>query len=199
MEKRGILSVLSLLFINFVHAQFLGFDYGSFSISNFFNTIDPSTVIYGLLFLILFTVIFLALSRMGLFKSRRRNEFGMPISEPNTIAAAVVSFCISALIVYYLYISGYNVQDFFYSLGFSGSLGSIFVVVLLVIIGVFMIVKFKFPAFFMIAGLLIMAISIFTDLVYEKGLAFLIGFAALIIGIFMAKKVRDRVKKMNAI
>lgn len=183
--KRGIVAALSLFFVNIVSAQFFGYGggYGSFSISNFFNTLDPSTVVYGLLFLILFTLIYLALSRMQLFKGHQEH--------PNTAAAGVVAFAVAALIVYYLYRSGYNIQYLFYGLGFSGDIGSILLVILLVLASAFIIIKFKLPGFFIIGGLFLMLLAIFTEMIYEKEIAILIGFGFFVAGIFMGKKMRS--------
>jgi hypothetical protein len=181
MEKRGVLVVLSLFLINFVSAQF-DFGYGGFSLSNFFDSLDPSTVTYILLFLIIFTLVFLAISRVNLFKNMK--------GEPNTAASGVIAFSVSALIVYYLYRSGYNIESFFYDLGFSGNLFSLVAMIALVLFAIFIVIKFKFAGFFIVSGLLLMFISIFTDIIYEKTTAFFIGLGLLIIGIFLGKAMR---------
>jgi len=181
MEKRGALVVLSLFLINFVSAQF-DFGYGSFSLSNFFDSLDPSTVTYGLLFFIIFTLIFMAISRVNLFKNIR--------GEPNTVASGVVSFAIAALVVYYLYRAGYDLESFFYDLGFSGNLFSLIAMIIVVLFAVFIIIKFKFAGFFIVSGVLLMLISLFTDLIYERTAAFFIGLALLIIGVFLGKAAR---------
>ena len=191
MEKRGLLIGLSILFLSSVKAQFFGYgSYGSFSISNFINTLDPATVVYGLLFFIFFTIIFLTLSRLGLFKTK--GPFPWSSSSTNSSAAGVLSFSISALIVYYLYRSGYNIEYMFYNLGFSGSLGSIILVLLLIGLAVLIIIKFKLKGFLIMAGTLMVLTAIFTDLIYEKGIALIIGFVLILIGILLWTKFKPK-------
>ncbi len=172
----------SLSLINFVSAQFFWGYGGQFSLAQFFDSLDPSTVVYGLLFFILFTFILMALTRMSLFRGKN--------GEPNNIAAAAVSFSVSALIVYYLYRSGYNLESFFYELGFSGDLYSLLLAVLVVIVSIFVIMKFKLPGFLIISGLLAILIALFTDLIYEKGIVLVIGILLVIIGLSLGKAAR---------
>ena len=181
--KKGVplLTLLASLFlINFVSAQFFD-DYGwggGISLGDFFDSLDPSTVVYGLMFFIFFTIIFLILTKVNLFKGRR-NHFG--IEEPNTMAAGVVSFAISALIVYYMYRQGYNLESFFYDLGFSIDLFSFLLAVVFLLVAFVIVKKFKFAGFFIVSGLFLMFISIFTDLIYEKATALLIGIILFIV------------------
>ncbi|MEK6847818.1 MAG: hypothetical protein AABX50_01690 [Nanoarchaeota archaeon] len=190
MQKRGLFFLLIGLFtINLVSAQF-GYGYGSFSLADILDSIDPATITYGLLFFIMFTLIHLALSRLQLFKTTRRTPWGMPETSPNVLASGVISFSVAALIVYYLYRNDYNLESLFYSLGFSGNLIQILFGVAVIIAAIWMIKKFKWPAFFVIFGLLIMAISIFTELIYEKTTAFFIGLVILAIGIYLWNKAR---------
>jgi len=178
---------MTLFFINFVSAQF-GFGYGGrFSLADFFDSIDPSTIVYGLIFFILFTVIFLVLSKAKLFKSKK-GPWGA--EETNSVAAAVVSFAVSALAVYYMYRNGYNLQSFLYEIGFSGDIIALLLSLLVVLVAIVIVIKFKLPGFFIASGLLLILIAIFTDLIYEKGLAFLIGLALVVIGIFFWKATR---------
>lgn len=198
--KRGVfvLALLASLFlINFVNAQFFddyggggffdGFGGGRISLANFFDSLDPSTVVYGLLFFILFTIFVLSLSRIKLFRDAH--------GQPNTVAAGVVSFAISAMTVYYLYRSGYNLESFFYDLGFSVDLFSFLLTAVFILLAFVIIKRFKFAGFFIVSGLFVMFISIFTDLVYEKATAFLIGLVLFVIGIFLGKNVRGLWKK----
>lgn len=190
MEKRGILAAMIPMFIGFASAQFFGYGgYGGFSITNFINTLDPATVVYGLLFFVFFTLLFLVFTRLKLFKGQRRSPWEP--QQTNTAAAGVISFAISALMVYYLYRSGYNLQYFFDSLGFSGSLGSVLLVVIMVFVAAVIIIKFKIPGFLMVSGLFLILVSIFTNLIYEKGLALIIGFGLIVIGIFVGKKTKE--------
>ena len=193
--KKGVagLAVLSFLFfINLASAQF-GYGYGSFSLADILDSMDPATVTYGLLFFIMFTFIHLALSRLQLFKTTRRTPWGTMESSPNVLASGIISFSVAALIVYYLYRNDYNLESLFYSLGFSVDLVSILFGLALLMAVILIIKKFKWPAFFVILGLLIMVISIFTELIYEKGTAFFIGLVILIIGIYLWNK--DKAKR----
>ena len=189
--KKGvwILALLtSLFFINFVSAQFFdgyGWD-GRISLSDFFDSLDPSTVTYGLLFFIFFTVIFLILTKVNLFRGRR-SSFGH--EEPNTMAAGVVSFAISSLIVYYIYRSGYNIESFFYEMGFSVDVFSFLMLAVFVLMTFFLIKRFKSAGFFMILGLLLMFISITTNIIYEKETTFVIGVILFIIGVFLGRNI----------
>ena len=178
-----------LSFTNLVSAQF-GYGYGSFSLADILDGMDPATITYGLLFFIILTLVHLALSRLQLFKSTRRTPWGTMESSPNVAASGIISFSVAALIVYYMYRSNYNLESLFYGLGFSGNLVQILFGVAIVIVAIWIIKRYKFPAFFILSGLLIMLISIFTELIYEKGTAFFIGLGLLVIGIFLGKAVR---------
>jgi len=187
--KRGvsILALLSSLFLtNFVSAQFFdgygGGGYGRISLADFLDSLDPSTVVYGLLFFILFTLFILALSRIKLF----RDVHG----QPNKAAAGVVAFAISAMTVYYLYRSGYNLESFFYDIGFSVDLFSFLLVIVLILAAFIIIKRFGFAGFFIVLGLFVMFISIFTDLIYERETAFFIGLVLFVIGIFLRENVK---------
>ncbi len=194
--KRGvsILTLLVSLFLtNFVSAQFFdgyGGGYGSYggiSLANFFDSLDPSTVTYGLLFFIFFTVIFLILAKVNLFRGRRTPWGG---EEPNTAAAGIVAFSISALIVYYMYRSGYNIESYFYDLGFSVDLFSFLLLIVFVLLAFVIIKRFGLAGFLVVLGLLVMFTAFFTEIIYEKETAFLIGLVFFIIGIFLGKNAR---------
>ncbi|MEK6897259.1 MAG: hypothetical protein AABW93_01875 [Nanoarchaeota archaeon] len=165
---------------------------GRISLADFFDSLDPSTVTYGLLFFIFFTVIFLVLSRSSIFRGRRTHWGG---EEPNTTAAGVVSFAISALIVYFMYRSGYNLESYFYEMGFSVDVFSFLMLALFVLMTFFLIKKFKSAGFFMILGLLLMFISIATNIIYEKETTFVIGVILFIVGIFLGKNTKKWWKK----
>ncbi len=191
--KNGVLVLailVSLFFINLVGAQFFGGGYGGFSLNNLFSTIDPATFVYILIFLIILTVVNLAIRRTSLFTEKS--------GEPNRVAAGVVSFSVAALIVYYIYQSGYDVSSVLYNLGFAGNLQSLLVIIIAVILAIFVIIKFKWPGFFIISGLLLMGISVFTQLIYEQGTAFALGFILVFIGLFVGKKMHEKKLKREA-
>ena len=167
MKKSVVFAGLFLiLFLPLISAQF-GFGYG-FSLEGFIdNFLNSSASTYILLFFILFTVITLILSRIRLF----RNAYG----QPNAFAAGVVSFCISALAIYYLYQSGFQGESLLSWLGISGDALGILVLVLAILIAFLIIWKLRFRGFFFILGLLLILTAFFTDLIYEEGLAVILG------------------------
>ena len=193
-----VISLLTFLLIfqtKFASAQLFdgyGGYCGEISLGDFFDSLDPSTVVYGLLFFIFFTVIFLVLSRVNLFRGRRTPWGG---EEPNTMAAGVVSFAISALIVYYMYRQGYSLESFFYEAGFSVDLFSFLLLVVFVLLAFILIKRFGLAGFLIVFGLLFMFVAFFTEIIYEKETAFLIGVVLFIIGIFLAKNVRKWLKE----
>ena len=193
MKKEGI-GLFALIFIfltKLTSAQFFsGYGYGSFSLQRFLDSLDPTTVTYGLFFFILFTVIFLILTKIKLFTGKR-NQWG--IEEPNKAAAATISFAISALIVYYTYRMGYGLDRFFYEIGFSGNVFSLLLWVLLLIVSIFIILKLKWPAFFIMLGLLFVLTPMLTDIIYEKNTSIIIGGILIVIGLFIwNSKVKHR-------
>ncbi len=199
--KKGVLALTLFLYLfltNFVSAQFFdgyggGFGWdGRISLADFFDSLDPSTVVYGLLFFIFFTVIFLILTKVNLFKGKRTHWGG---EEPNTTAAGVVAFAISALIVYYMYRQDYNLESLFYEMGFSVDLFSFLLLVVFLLIAFVIIKKFKLAGFFIVLGLIIIFIAGFTDSIYEWETALIIGAVFFIIGVFLAKNVRKWWKK----
>lgn len=82
--------------------------YGRFSLDEFFYRINPETVVFVILFIIFFSLIYYALSK--LFRSRR------PYERSNLAIPAVISLATSALIIYGLYLSDlrYILSDIVY-------------------------------------------------------------------------------------
>jgi hypothetical protein len=195
MKKRflALTIFISLFLTNFISAYSSG--YGSFSLSNILDSMDPSTIIYGLLFFIILTLVHLALSRLQLFKTTKRTPWGTMEASPNVAASGVISFSVAALIVYYLYRNDYNLGSLLSGLGFSGDLVSILFIIALVISAFFIVKWFKIPGFLIMSGLSLIGISIFTELIYEKATAFFIGLVLLVIGIFLGKKAREWARK----
>ena len=196
MKKEVLVLALfvSLFLTNFVSAQFFD-DYGwsgRISLADFFDSLDPSTVVYGLLFFIFFTVIFLILSKVNLFKGKRTPLGG---EEPNTMAAGVVAFAISALIVYYMYRQDYNLESLFYEMGFSVDLFSFLLAAVFVLVAFVIINQYGFAGLFIVLGLFTMFIAGFTDIIYEWETALLIGAILFIVGIFLGKNARKWWKK----
>jgi hypothetical protein len=173
MDKRGVLFVLSLFLINFVSA-FNGY---RFSLGEFFDRIEPTTIVLVLVFIIIFGIIFYALSRV--FKDR--------YDEPNVTLAGVISFALSALIIYGLYRYGFDLGDLFSGFGISEDLLYILLSILLIIGALFIIIKIGIKGFFLISGALLLFLGIFTDFFYERFTAAIIGLVLLLIGIGLAR------------
>jgi len=187
MKKEGnllVLITLSLIFIKSVSAELFGYGYG-FSITNFFDSLDPNTVTYLLLFFIILILLMSVLTRIRIFKD--------PYGNPNTATAGIISFCISALAIYYLYRSDFNGEGLFSWLGFSGSLLSILLIILGVMVVLFLIWKFKLKGFFFTFGFLFIIIPLFTDIIYERGTSVAIGAIFLVIGFIFWGISRGRI------
>ncbi len=180
--KRGLLGLsLLVLLTRVISAQFYS-GYGGFSFADFFNRIDPQTIIFGLLFLIFFALIFYAASRV--FK----DQYG----QPNKGIAGTLAFTVTSLIIYGLYRTGFNFEGIFYDIGFSvGSLYPILTVLFLIVAGL-LIWKLKVSGFLMIFGLFILLVTIFTDIFYEKGITTTIGLASFGIGLLLLWRRRRR-------
>jgi hypothetical protein len=181
--KKGVLTLLPVFFINLVSAQFFS-GYGRFSITDLFYSIDPPTMTLGLLFLIFFAFIFFVLGRV--FK----DSYG----QPNKGIAGTISFAVSALIIYGLWSSGFDLSDIFYSLGLSSDLLYFLLPVIILLASLLIIWKFEIRGFLIIFGLFIMILTIFTEVIYEKGIAFVIGLVMFLIGLELWRRKRKEEK-----
>lgn len=186
--KRGLITVLTLVFIsiflvNFVSAQFGGY---GFSPGNFLNTLDLGEIlVFGSIFGIIFGLIFWALSRLPLF----RDAYG----QPNKVIPAVISLGISFLIIYYgFYNNNFNFGGFPSSVGVSSDL--LYPLFGLILIGlmIFIIWKINFHLFLMILGLATLGVTLFTDIVYEKGVTLIAGAVLVFLGLMLWIKSRGR-------
>ena len=141
-------------------------------------------IVYILLFLILLILVGVSLSRVGVL----RDAYG----RPNKPAVIGISLCVSLLATYWIYTSGYDVTDLFSWFGFSlDSLYPIFLIAILVI-AVLIIWWLRFSGFLIIAGILLTGITLFTDMIYEKTVALVIGIAMFVIGFWLARRRRRR-------
>lgn len=193
MKKRNLIPVLfvslSTLIINFASAQFYG-GYGrGFSITDFINSIGPDNLTFMALFIIFFALLFYALGKF--FK----DSYGYP----NKPIAGTISFTGSIAVSYGLYRSGFNLENFFNRFGFSFNLTP----VLVLIISLFAIwiiwflgrrkefgrttfsLKKGLGALFILLGVPIMLLTVFTDIFYEKFTAFIIGLILSVIGFLL--------------
>ncbi len=189
MKKCATLVLFGLFFLNFVSAQFFpsyGGGYGSFSITGFFDSFGLENLIYLLLFVIFFMFISRSIIKLGLFRGRR-DMYGR--TQENKGTAVVLGMAISLLAVAVIYRSGYDVVNLFSWLGISSdSLYPLLALVLLLLI-IFVILRFKlgFSGFLMLLGIFLAGIALFTELIYERGMALLIGVILLIVGFLMRK------------
>lgn len=187
MEKRNaaLISFLSILLIKFASAYN---GYGSFSLGDFFDSIEPSTMILGSLFIIFFAFINFVLSRV--FTNRTTGE-------PNKAIAGIISLMVSLLIVYGINRSGLDVENFFFDIGISGDLLYTIVPIILIIGAIYLIFKYKAKTL-LILGLLLILIAGATDLVYEEETLVVFGIILIVIGLiwtFASKKKQKKNKE----
>ncbi|HEA46338.1 MAG TPA: hypothetical protein ENH99_00995 [Candidatus Pacearchaeota archaeon] len=182
MKKRSvsIISLTTLFSINLISAQFFS-GYNRFSMPDLLRSIDPQTMILGALFLLAFTLIYYALSRV--FK----DSYG----RPNKTMAGIIAFIISALIIYGINQYGFDIGGLFYGIGLSSGILYIILPIILTAGAIFLIWKFKQYSF-LIIGLLLILLTLFTDIFYEQGLVLIIGVVMLLIGLVWGWKRRGR-------
>ena len=181
--KRGVIFslIFGVLLLSFVSAQF-GYGY-NFSVSGLIDSfLNSSSSSYILMFFALFTLIMIILSRIKLFKDAYGNV--------NALSAGVISFCISAATIYYLYQNGFRGEGLFSWLGLSGASLSIIILILCILVAILIIWKLGFKGLFFFGGLALILTGLFTELLYERGLAVIIGFLFLIIGFYLWQHTR---------
>jgi len=170
--KRGILLIaLAIVSISFISA------YGSygFSIGDFLDSIDSSTLVLGALFIIFFGVLHFIFSR---FFKKHDNT-------PNTAISATVSFAASVLMIYGIHKMDINIEDFFYDIGINEGILEIIVPILLFIGFIFLWKKVKEKVFLIFGGLFLFT-AIATDWIYEKGVLLWIGGGLIVIWAIIA-------------
>ncbi|MFH1585651.1 MAG: hypothetical protein ABIB79_02705 [archaeon] len=174
-----ISSILTLFTISFVSA-YNGF-YGQFSISDLLDSIEPSFMILGAVFIISFALLYFSVSRF--FASR--DKYG----ETNKSIAGVISFSLALLITWAVNRSNYDLEYFLYDLGISGDFLYTIIPVIIIIGIVYLLYtkKLRLTSLSIILGGLFMVIS-FTDFVYEKGATFIIGIILIVIGFWLGSK-----------
>ncbi len=172
MEKKSlIVPVLFVFLLNFVNAQF----YGGFT--DFLYNIDPNAMTLGVLFIVLFAILFFSLSRI--FK----DKYGYP----NKTIATIVALALSVLCVYWVNRTGFDTTDLFYSIGFSEEI--LYIIAPLIILAglIFIFTRFKEKRFgksLLILGGLLLVLS-FTDLIYEKEFLTIISIIMIVVGLWL--------------
>jgi len=163
MQKRGLLLtfIISFALINLVSA----ID----SLGDIFDGLEASTVILGALFIIFFAVIHYSLSKT--FKDKQ--------GRPNTTISAIISFCISLLIVFGVHKTGIDYENFVYDIGISGGFLTSVGPWLFLIILAFLFWALKSKALLLLAALSF-AIAI-TDWTYDDGMLVGIGVSLIVV------------------
>ena len=166
MQKRGLMlafiSIFLVSMVTLVSAQF----YGGFSLSNFLDNIDSSTMILGIIFIVVFALLNYSLSR---------------VFQDNKAIAGVIAFAISLGITWGVNKTGLDFEGFFYTLGFSEGFLATIVSLALIGGGIYLGIKYGFGIVLIVIGGLFIIIS-FTDFIYETGTTFIIGVIFIIIG-----------------
>jgi hypothetical protein len=146
-------------------------------------SIDPNTMLLGLLFVIFFAIINFALGR----------------TLKNRGTSGIISFCVALLAVYGINRTSLNINGIFSGIGLSDKLiYSIVPIIILVGLG-FMIWKLKLGRTLALVGLLFIGLS-FTSLIYSKGILIVIGVVLIIIGVplWIRAKSIERAKANSA-
>lgn len=168
MKKRTFAFLLSIFLLPLISAQF--------SISDVFSYIDAQTIFLFVAFGIFSLLIKAALSRFPSFQG--------PI-------AGIMSLLLSLGITWGIN-KGINVNDFFINIGISGDIVPYLMVASLIILIISLFV-FKWKSF-LILGLILIAIVLFTEWVYEKTIILSIGILFVLIGLIWAWKVWRKAK-----
>jgi signal transduction histidine kinase len=173
MQKRGlvfgIVTMFSVMMINFVSASFHYGYGGSFSLSDMLNSIDSSTMILGALFIIIFAFVNYALSKF--FRDSR-------------VVGTVIALAIALLTVYFININSWDYTYFFYNIGISEDL--LATIAPLVLIGgiAFFWYKYGLCVMLILLGGLSIVLSLI-GVVYEYETLFAIGVIILGIGLWV--------------
>ena len=176
MKKVGLmfLSVVTSLFaMNFVSA--------AVSIGDFFNQIEPSTMVLGAMFMILFAFINFILTKSFM--------------KDNRPVAGVISFCISLLAVYGLYYADFDITGLMFNFGVTEDIITTWVPIILLGIAIFFSLKGYFSYVMIALGALFFILGI-TDVVYESGLFIAVGLVIAMLGFFLLwRKLKKKQEK----
>ncbi len=148
----------------------------------FLGRIDSSIIPFGIVFILLFTLVFYGASRIF------RDKYG----NVSKGTAGVIAFCISLLAVWGIYRSNWDISSFFYGLGISETALWVIGIIAFVIIAFLMIKALKFCGFMMVLGAGLMLIGILTDWVYQKAVIIIVGVALLLLGLWLCVKKKKK-------
>lgn len=106
--------------------------------------------------------------------------------------SAIISFSLSALILFGALKTGINIPEYFrtslFSIGVTTEMFYMIVAIVLILILILLIRKLGFGKLLFTIGLILGGITLFTDLIYSKGVAIIISLFFLIIGAWKWKK-----------
>lgn len=174
--------ILGIFAVSFVSAAFYSGYSGTFSLGDFLNQVDSSTLILGSIFIISFALLNFASGKY----------FG-----DNKAISGGISFAVSLLIIYAINRSGMNFDSFLYSIGFSTS--ALLPVMYLIFFAafIFLIVKFGFAKTLIAFGFLLVIVSFIPGIIYEVGVSLLFGVLLIIIGAWISgsRALKERRKK----
>lgn len=153
------------------------------AISDMFSSIDPNTMLLGLLFIIFYVLINFSLSKV--FKKERASS-------------AIISLCVSLLAVYGLNKLNWDLSGVYLNLGLSEEF--LYSVVPLIILGLAILGsfvkdsmtgrrKFRLYRLFMILGGLLILLSFFA---YEQTILFIAGIVLILIGLFLLWRIKKK-------
>lgn len=158
-------------------------------ISDVFSGVDIESMILGILFVIILAVLMLVLGKIRVFQ---RNQ-GIK---------TIVGICISLLSIYGISKSRWDLEGFFYNLGFG--INTVYVLIIPAIIVFFIITmiatdeitgrrRFRIYRSFIIAGLIFIILR-FTPMAHGNGSIYL-GILLLVIGLLLWNAKRKRVMR----
>lgn len=139
------------------------------SLSDFLSSIDQSTVILFVIFIVAFAVLFFAFLKF--FKK-------------NQAIAGTVAVALAFLITYGMSKMDLDLENIFFEIGLSEELLSVILPIIGILVGIFVIIKLKKKSLFVFGGLLVLA-AFFT---YEKIVPIVIGCILIFIGIVISRK-----------
>ncbi|MEN7982265.1 MAG: hypothetical protein ABFQ65_02370 [Nanoarchaeota archaeon] len=168
--KKWLSLISGLFLISFVSAA-----YYPASLQNILDSLDPSTVILGSIFIIFFILINFALSRA--FKGQKG-------------IAGILAFILSFLIIYGLNRSGFDYQniyyDLFYNIGLSSGVASTFLPLIVLAAAVFIVWKFSLWVLLLMLGIFIIIYGF--AFAYESVATVIIGGIFIIASLVIKKK-----------
>jgi hypothetical protein len=173
--KRGfVLPVIALFLISFASAYG---SYSSFSLSDMLNEIDSATMILGGLF-----IIFFALSNFALVRAFKGNK----------AVAGVVSFVVSLFAIYGINKTGFDFEGLFYGFGISENLLYTVLPIVLLVGTIILIWKIGVGLTFIALGGLLILITVFTELIYENGIAMIFGVGLFFAGLWLWRRAKRK-------